>query len=152
MSRNFEVFSDHHKPLIEAAIKSALIFDCDDERSILQEAMAYAALGTAKRIRPLMVLASFSLFSEQLDTIMPLAVATELIHTYSLIHDDLPAMDNDDLRRGRLTCHKKYGEDVAILAGDTLSTFSFELVAKDLPPHFKPESVVITLYQLANAL
>ena len=65
-----------------------------------------------------------------------------MVHTYSLIHDDLPAMDDDDLRRGQPSCHKKYGEDIAILAGDTLHTYALEIVARDLPKHFPAEKVI----------
>jgi geranylgeranyl diphosphate synthase, type II len=86
----------------------------------LEEAMRYSLLAGGKRIRPVLALATARATERDPAAILPLAAAIELIHTYSLIHDDLPAMDDDDLRRGRPTCHVKFGEDVAILAGDAL--------------------------------
>jgi geranylgeranyl diphosphate synthase type II len=94
----------------------------------LEEAMRYSLLAGGKRIRPVLALATAQAIGTEPATVLPLAAALELIHTYSLIHDDLPAMDDDDLRRGRPTCHVKYGEDVAILAGDGLYAEAFKLV------------------------
>jgi geranylgeranyl diphosphate synthase type II len=91
----------------------------------LEEAMRYSLLAGGKRIRPVLALATASALGRTPSTVLPLAAALELIHTYSLIHDDLPAMDDDDLRRGRPTCHVKYGEAVAILAGDGLYAEAF---------------------------
>lgn len=92
----------------------------------LYEAMAYSFFAGGKRIRPVILLASYSLFHQDCTAALPFALALEQIHTYSLIHDDLPAMDNDDLRRGRPTCHKVYGEALALLAGDGLLNSAFE--------------------------
>jgi geranylgeranyl diphosphate synthase type II len=86
----------------------------------LEEAMRYSLLAGGKRIRPVLVLATAEALGGDPDEVLPLAAAIEMIHTYSLIHDDLPAMDDDELRRGQPTCHVAYGEDVAILAGDGL--------------------------------
>jgi geranylgeranyl diphosphate synthase type II len=94
----------------------------------LDEAMRYSLLAGGKRIRPVLSLATAEALGHPRSEVMPLAAAIELIHTYSLIHDDLPAMDDDDLRRGRLTCHKVFGEDVAILAGDGLYAEAFRLL------------------------
>jgi geranylgeranyl diphosphate synthase, type II len=94
----------------------------------LEEAMRYSLLAGGKRIRPVLALATAKAIGTDPAAVLPLAAALELIHTYSLIHDDLPAMDDDDLRRGRPTCHVKYGEDVAILAGDGLYAEAFKLV------------------------
>ncbi len=91
----------------------------------LEEAMRYSLLAGGKRIRPVLALATACALDEEPASVLPLAAALELIHTYSLIHDDLPAMDDDDLRRGRPTCHVKYGEAVAILAGDGLYAEAF---------------------------
>ncbi len=91
--------------------------------------MRYAALAPGKRLRPFLVLATASLFSVGTDAGLHTAAAVELIHAYSLVHDDLPAMDNSDLRRGRPTCHKAFDEATAILAGDGLLTMAFELLA-----------------------
>ena len=95
--------------------------------------MRYSQFAGGKRIRPLLVLAAGEAVGGALDDLMPLACAVEMIHTYSLIHDDLPAMDNDDLRRGKPTSHKVFGEAMAILAGDALLTRAFHLMA-EVPP------------------
>jgi geranylgeranyl diphosphate synthase type II len=92
----------------------------------LEEAMRYSLLAGGKRIRPVLSLATARAIERDPAAVLPLAAAIELIHTYSLIHDDLPAMDDDDLRRGRPTCHVKFGEDVAILAGDALYAEAFK--------------------------
>lgn len=99
----------------------------------LHRAMRYSLLAGGKRLRPTLVLASGEAFGAATEDLMPAACAIEMIHTYSLIHDDLPAMDNDDLRRGRPTCHKAFGEAVAILAGDALLTQAFRVMAMDAP-------------------
>lgn len=96
----------------------------------LQQAMAYSLLAGGKRLRPVLVLAAAELGDLPVEAVLPAACAVEMIHTYSLIHDDLPAMDDDDYRRGRLTNHKVYGDAMAILAGDSLLTLAFQLVAE----------------------
>jgi len=99
----------------------------------LREAMGYSLLGGGKRLRPALLLTVRGLFTSGAPDPMPAACALEFIHTYSLIHDDLPAMDDDDLRRGRPSCHVRFGEAMAILAGDALLTEAFALVSRDLP-------------------
>ncbi|EGW36686.1 geranyltranstransferase [Desulfosporosinus sp. OT] len=98
---------------------------------ILDQSMYYSLIGGGKRIRPVLALASAEAVGGSSELILPAAVALELIHTYSLIHDDLPAMDNDDYRRGRLSNHKVFGEAQAILAGDALLTYAFEFLADE---------------------
>lgn len=98
---------------------------------ILHEAMRYSVLSDGKRIRPVLVYAAGEAFGVDIAELDGPACAVEIIHAYSLIHDDLPSMDNDDLRRGRPTCHKKYDEATAILAGDALQALSFHILAKD---------------------
>lgn len=100
----------------------------------LAEAMAYSLLAPGKRLRPLLVLMANEAAGGVEAAALPAAAAVEMIHTYSLIHDDLPAMDDDDLRRGLPTCHKKFGEALAILAGDALLTQAFEVLAAHYPP------------------
>ena len=95
----------------------------------LVEAMRYSLLAGGKRLRPILVIAASELFGLDAADVMPAACALEMIHTYSLIHDDLPCMDDDDLRRGRPTCHKVFGEAMAVLAGDALLTQAFVLMA-----------------------
>lgn len=96
----------------------------------LHAAMRYAVLGNGKRIRPVLVYATGEAFGVELDALESPACAVELIHAYSLIHDDLPAMDNDDLRRGRPTCHRAFDEATAILAGDALQALAFHILAQ----------------------
>lgn len=96
----------------------------------IHEAMRYSMFAGGKRLRPVLTLAAAEAVGGESEQVMPAACAMELIHTYSLIHDDLPAMDNDDYRRGKPTSHKEYGEAVAILAGDALLTLAFELLAR----------------------
>ncbi len=98
----------------------------------LFDAMSYSLKAGGKRLRPILVLESAkAVGKEDISDIIDIAVATEFIHTYSLIHDDLPAMDDDDLRRGKPTCHKVYGEAIAILAGDGLQSYAFELISSN---------------------
>jgi geranylgeranyl pyrophosphate synthase len=97
----------------------------------LEEAMAYALLGGGKRLRPLLVYATGHVFGVPYEVLDPAACAVECIHAYSLVHDDLPAMDDDDLRRGRPSCHRAFDEATAILVGDALQTLAFEILADD---------------------
>ena len=99
-------------------------------QKIICEAMNYSVLGGGKRLRPVMMKATYELFGGKDEVIEPFMAAIEMIHTYSLVHDDLPAMDNDDLRRGRATTHIKYDEALAILAGDGLLNYAFETAVK----------------------
>lgn len=101
----------------------------DKEQKIIYEAMRYSVFAGGKRLRPVLMLETAKMCGGSDEDVMPFACAMEMIHTYSLIHDDLPAMDNDDLRRGRPTCHIKYGEAVAILAGDALLNRAFEVAS-----------------------
>ncbi len=101
-------------------------------------AMKYSLSAGGKRIRPILMMSTYSLFKDDYETILPFMSAIEYIHTYSLIHDDLPSMDNDDLRRGMPTCHKKYSEAMAILAGDALLNYAFEkMLDCDIPNSFE---------------
>jgi len=104
----------------------------------IYEAMRYSLMAGGKRLRPILCLAACELFGGDRTLVMPTACALEMVHTMSLIHDDLPSMDNDDYRRGKLTNHKVFGEDIAILAGDALLAYAFEYIVdftKDIPPH-----------------
>ena len=97
---------------------------------LLHQAMRYSIFSGGKRLRPLLVLIATEICEGNTKRAMPLACSIEMIHTYSLIHDDLPAMDNSDFRRGKESCHKRFGEATAILAGDALLTFAFEILAR----------------------
>jgi geranylgeranyl diphosphate synthase type II len=112
--------------IVEQALDRSLSISRPEK---VYESMRYSLLAGGKRLRPILCLATCELTGGTIDMAMPTACALEMIHTMSLIHDDLPAMDNDDYRRGKLTNHKVFGEDVAILAGDALLAYAFEYVA-----------------------
>jgi geranylgeranyl diphosphate synthase, type II len=99
----------------------------------LHKAMRYSLFAGGKRLRPILCLAAAEACHGKIENALPLACALECIHTYSLVHDDLPSMDNDDFRRGRPTCHKVFGDGIAVLAGDGLLTIAFEIVSKAKP-------------------
>ena len=122
---------------VEAALGHWLP-DSSIQPETLHEAMRYSVLGDGKRIRPVLLYATGKAFGLGLDALDGPACAVEIIHAYSLIHDDLPSMDNDDLRRGRPTCHKEYDEATAILAGDALQALAFHIIAHD--PKIKANS------------
>lgn len=130
---SFASLAEHLRPTIDAALADRLAFDSRCPLP-LQEAMAYSLLAPGKRLRPLLVLLASEACGGQIERAMPAACAVEMVHAYSLIHDDLPAMDDDDLRRGRPTCHKVFGEALAILAGDALLARAFEVLAGEIQP------------------
>ena len=119
-------------------------------QKIICEAMNYSVLGGGKRLRPVMMQATYELFGGKEEVIEPFMAAIEMIHTYSLVHDDLPAMDNDDLRRGRATTHIKYNEGLAILAGDGLLNFAFETAMKSFELDADAKKVARALKVLAT--
>ena len=119
----------------------------DGAEKRVAEAMSYSLLNGGKRLRPFLLCQCAALFDVDYKTALPAAASLEMLHTYSLIHDDLPAMDNDDLRRGNPTCHKKFDEATAILAGDGLLTYSFKVLSTALEIH--PE-IRLTLVQLLS--
>src|SRR6201997_3073173 len=99
----------------------------------IHKAMRYSLFAGGKRLRPILTLAAAEACGGKIDSALPLACAMECIHTYSLVHGDLPSMDNDDFRRGRPTCHKVFGDAIAVLAGDALLTIAFEIVSTAKP-------------------
>ena len=121
-------YPDDLRKLIEKYL-AGLRFSAISETEGLDEAMRYSLLAGGKRIRPVLALATTRSLGAETESMLPAAAAIELIHTYSLIHDDLPAMDDDDLRRGRATSHVVFGENVAILAGDGLFAEALRLFA-----------------------
>jgi len=123
------------RELIDSYLKS--YFDNLFEPFVLHEAMTYSLFAGGKRIRPILVLASYEACGKNPEDIISQAAALELIHTYSLIHDDLPSMDNDNLRRGRPTNHKVFGEAMAVLAGDALLTEAFHMMTNSNTPYIK---------------
>ncbi|MBT5855099.1 polyprenyl synthetase family protein [bacterium] len=145
----FEQLDQQFRPIIQTALDEYTQFNLTDNRNRLAEAIRYSLLANSKRIRPLLCIATQQLFNTDITRMMPVACAIEMVHTYSLIHDDLPAMDDDDFRRGQPTCHKQYGEDIAILAGDVLNTFAFELISRELPKTYSAEKVIRVIQDLA---
>ncbi|MEG4501836.1 polyprenyl synthetase family protein [Microcoleus sp. F10-C6] len=135
------------KEAIEVALDSALPVIYPET---IYEAMRYSLLAGGKRLRPILCLASCELAGGTISMAMPTACAVEMIHTMSLIHDDLPAMDNDDYRRGQLTNHKVYGENIAVLAGDGLLSYAFELIATKTE-NVPPQQVLQAIAHLARA-
>lgn len=136
------------------AIDNELECILSQDSSLLFQAMKYAVLAPGKRFRPLLAILSGECFGASQDVILPFACALELIHNYSLIHDDLPAMDNDDFRRGKPSCHKAYGEDIALLAGDALLTLAFEVLARapvNKELYSEKETVIGEISKLAGA-
>src|SRR5579859_4004994 len=121
-------FFDEDLQLVDAALQRLLPTPETPPPSI-HEAMRYSVFAGGKRIRPILCLEAARIFTSDVTPALHPGCAMEMIHTYSLIHDDLPALDNDDLRRGKPTCHKKFGEATAILAGDALLTLAFETIA-----------------------
>lgn len=137
--------------IVEAALDRYLL-PGSTRPSVVHEAMRYSVFGGGKRLRPVLVLAATELAGSSAERALPVACAVEMIHTYSLIHDDLPCMDDDDYRRGRLTSHKVYGEAQALLAGDALLTRAFELLAAaPRTSGIKPEVALEIIAELARA-
>ena len=125
-----EIFFDESASKVNKKLDN-FVPSADKEPKTLHEAVRWSLLAGGKRFRPALLLAVGQTFGASEEKLLNTAAAIEMIHTYSLVHDDLPAMDNDDLRRGRATCHKKFGEATAILAGDVLQTLAFQAIAKD---------------------
>ncbi len=141
----------HYAETVRAEINEALDgytqYD-DDCPSVLQDAIRHSVLGGGKRLRPLLVLMATEACGSERRPAIPAACAVEMVHAYSLIHDDLPSMDDDDLRRGQPSCHVKYGEAIAILAGDALLAQAFETITAGIQP---PEVAVRCCAELARA-
>ena len=125
---NLPSFFEEDRAAVDAAIDRLMPGE-DRQPVSIHRAMRYSVQAGGKRVRPILCLETARMFSGDVTSSLPVACAIEFIHTYSLIHDDLPALDNDDLRRGKPTCHKKFDEATAILAGDALLTLAFETLA-----------------------
>ncbi len=154
MSQEMNAFKE------ELSIRKAYVESCleqhlgkiNSEPNLIQEAMKYAVFNGGKRLRPIMVLEGACLAGGRKEQVIPAACAIEMIHSYSLVHDDLPAMDDDELRRGKPTCHIVFGEANAILTGDALLTAAFEVLAQNAQiPGVKPEQVIRVIGEIARA-
>lgn len=131
---DFKEIYNNKKAIIENYINEDLTYPECSYKTVL-EAMRYSACAGGKRIRPVLLMSAYEIFGDDYESVLPFCAAIEYIHTYSLIHDDLPAMDNDDLRRGLPTCHVKFSEAVAILAGDALLNYAYEKMSETIIPY-----------------
>ncbi|AKO95165.1 farnesyl-diphosphate synthase [Priestia filamentosa] len=141
-----ESYLKEYKKLVEELLPTQI--EALQMPSLLKESMLYSLTAGGKRIRPILLLATLEAFGKDKSLGYEAACAVEMIHTYSLIHDDLPSMDDDDLRRGKPTNHKVFGEAAAILAGDALLTYSFQIVTK---ANLSPETKLLVIEELAHA-
>ena len=150
MSHLFQSRLDAYRKRVDTALDKYLPSEDPPEHN-LAAAIRYSVIGGGKRIRPAMVYAAGEAMGVSTDLLDIPACAVEMIHAYSLIHDDLPAMDNDDLRRGRPTCHKAFDEATAMLAGDALQAMAYEILAKDDHKELTPEHRIEMLSLLTEA-
>ena len=145
-------YLDDVRNTVDRALRDRLPPETDSDPSDLRQAMKHALLGGGKRLRPCLTVAACEAVGGAREAALGPACAVELVHSYSLVHDDLPAMDDDDYRRGQPTCHRKYGEASAILAGDGLLTLAFEvLAAEGTGGNGRAESMVRACVELARA-
>jgi geranylgeranyl diphosphate synthase, type II len=148
---DLDAYLQERRRLVDAALDGFLPSE-DTRPPSVHRAMRYSVLAGGKRLRPILVIAGAEVVGASPRAVMPTACAMELIHTYSLIHDDLPAMDDDDYRRGRLTSHKVFGDAIAILAGDALLTYAFQLIAQNATvPGVDAKVVCDVLAEIAQA-
>ena len=147
---DLNAYLDGHRATVDAALDRVLPPESAPPVTI-HRAMRYSVLAPGKRLRPVLVIAGAEAVGGRAETVLDTACALELIHAYSLIHDDLPAMDDDDYRRGRLTNHKVFGEAMAILAGDALLTLAFRLIAGNAARVATPGVVGIVVAEVADA-
>jgi len=151
MKNNLEGYLKSKKETIDAALERYLP-DVSSVPSIIFESVRYSVFAGGKRLRPVLCLASVEAVGGETENVLPAACALEMIHTYSLIHDDLPAMDDDDYRRGKPTNHRVFGEAVAILAGDALLTEAFHLLSKkELFKGVQDGSLIRVIHELSRA-
>lgn len=147
---DLEAYLKEKKTLTDEVLEKS-IPSADTFPQVLYQAMRYSLFAGGKRLRPILVIASCEAVNGDSSEALPFAAAMELIHTYSLIHDDLPSMDNDDYRRGQLTCHKVFGEAIAILTGDALLTMAFTIMADRSFSKIAPERVVSVIKEAGTA-
>jgi geranylgeranyl diphosphate synthase type II len=146
-----EEYLSSHRALADKALDEMLPTE-DNEAVVLYRAMRYSLFAGGKRIRPILAMAAAQAVGGRAEAVLPVAVSVECIHTYSLIHDDLPAMDDDDLRRGKPALHKAFGEAVAILAGDALLAFAFEVLSSPAATRIYPrDRLLAVIHELAVA-
>jgi geranylgeranyl diphosphate synthase type II len=148
---SLEEYLVEKRRLVDKALDDMLPAE-HNEPALLHQAMRYSVFAGGKRLRPILAMASAEAVGGDCESVLPLVAAIECVHTYSLIHDDLPAMDDDDLRRGKLTAHRMFGEAIAILAGDALLTLAFQILSSPCSVRlFRPERVLVCMNELAFA-
>ena len=145
---DFKQYMADRATMIDAALDASIPMQYPE---IIHESMRYSLLAGGKRVRPALCLASCELVGGSIEQAMPTACSLEMIHTMSLIHDDLPSMDNDDFRRGKPTNHKVYGEEIAILAGDALLSLAFEYIARETK-NVSPERVLQVVVEVGKSV
>lgn len=155
MSQNYNIslseYLESKKKITDEALERYLPTE-DNYPPVIFQAVRYSVFAGGKRLRPILCMASAEAVGGNCESVLPVACALELIHTYSLIHDDLPALDDDDYRRGMLTSHKVFGEDMAILAGDALLTEAFRLMSeRTLMESISPENLISVIHDVAEA-
>ena len=147
---NFSKYLSDKKNIIDKALDDFLPLE-ESPPSIIHKAMRYSVFSGGKRLRPILTLATAELLGKEIEIVLSLACGIELIHTFSLIHDDLPCMDNDDFRRGKPSNHKVFGEDIALLAGDALLVSGFELIVKNAEiKNISKQSILEVLREISN--
>ncbi len=146
---SFSSFAEKHKALLKKELTNSI--HKLNAPSIIKESMLYSLEAGGKRIRPLLLFATLASFGKETKKGLKMAAAIEMIHTYSLIHDDLPSMDDDDLRRGMPTNHKVFGEAMAILAGDALLTYSFQLIMETDDEYADAKTKLMLIKELSQA-
>jgi geranylgeranyl diphosphate synthase type II len=148
LSDDFDEYLRGRQSRVDVALRELFHSSIDGAPAALVRAMEYSLLASGKRVRPLLVMLGCEASGGSEVQALPAACAVEMVHTYSLIHDDLPAMDDDDLRRGLPTCHKQFGEALAILAGDALLTLAFQILTQRYPP----ATAAVSCLELAAAV
>lgn len=148
MNNDLSEFFERVRPAIDATLAGLLPAETSAPGRIHQ-AMRYSTMDGGKRVRPCLCVAAFSAYQDDWKKVLPVASAIEMIHAYSLIHDDLPAMDDDDFRRGKPSCHKQFNEAIAILAGDGLLTLAFEVLGRSTG--FPPDRMLRVVAALSAA-
>jgi len=143
---NFENYIKEKKNLIEKTMDAILPAE-DADPPIIHQAMRYSVFSGGKRLRPILMLATAEIFGMDHKNVLYTACSIELIHTFSLIHDDLPCIDNDDFRRGKPTCHKVYGEDIALLAGDALLVHAYKMILKNIEIKEIKKNTILLLFE-----
>ena len=150
MDAFLEAYLRDRRRIVEEALFKYLPAENNTPAEIYK-AVRYSVFAGGKRIRPILCLAAAEACGGNIESSMPVACSLELIHTYSLIHDDLPSMDNDDFRRGKPTCHKVFGENIAILAGDALLTEAFVLLSRAEKVDSSAEKLLVVIHEIAQA-